>query len=151
MDLLASIPVDMPGAGHSNGGRLGTSVVATPDMALLPKRSIVRPLVQDGVVVMPVRTRNVPISSTSLTQGMTTRTMPVQEIVIAVEPEEVALLAEAMDLKYEITCVARSGQPSKRPLPSPAQPRRRTSSPDVLTALTKRHSGERQCGRPRQG
>ena len=37
--------------------------------------------------------------------------MPVQEIVIAVEPQEVAPLAEAMDLKYEITCVARSGRP----------------------------------------
>ena len=102
----------MPGAGHSNAGRLGTNVVATPDMAFLPKRSLVRPLVQDGVVVTPVRIRNVPISSSSLTQGMTTRTMPVQEIVLAVDPEEVAPLAEAMDLKYEITCVARSGRPA---------------------------------------
>ena len=92
--------------------------MATPDMALLPKRSLVRPLVQDGVVVTPVRIRNVPISSSSLTQGTTTRTMPVQEIVLAVDPEEVAPLAEAMDLKYEITCVARRAGP--RPLPSPA-------------------------------
>ena len=86
VDLLASIPVDMPGAGRSGAGRLGTNVVATPDMASLPKRSLVRPLVQDGVVVTPVRTRNVPISSSSLTQGMTTRTVPVQEIVLAVDP-----------------------------------------------------------------
>ena len=62
-------------------------------------------------MVTPARTRNVPVSSSSLTQGTTTRTVPVQEIVIAVEPEEVALLNEAMDLKYEITCVARSGRP----------------------------------------
>ncbi len=87
-------------------------------MALLPKRSLVRPLVQDGVVVTPVRTRNVPISSSSLTQGTTTRTIPVQEIVLAVAPQEVAPLAEAMDLKYEIICVARSGRPA--PAPSPA-------------------------------
>jgi hypothetical protein len=118
VDLLASIPVDMPGAGHSSAGRSGTSVVATPNATLLPKRSFIRPLVEDGVVVTPERTREVPISSSSLIQGTSTHTMPVQEIVLAVEPEEVALLAEAMDLKYEITCVARSSRPSKRPLPA---------------------------------
>ena len=47
--------------------------------------------------------------------------MPVQEIVLAVDPQEVAPLAEAMDLKYEITCVARSGRPAAVPSP-PAQP-----------------------------
>ena len=64
-------------------------------------------------MVTPARTRNVPISSSSLTQGTMTRTVPVQEIVIAVDPEEVALLAEAMDLKYEITCMVRSGRPAQ--------------------------------------
>ncbi|MGO8691932.1 MAG: hypothetical protein ACLQLG_20110 [Thermoguttaceae bacterium] len=120
VDLLASVSVDMPGAGRSGSGRMGTNVVATPDMAFLPKRSLVRPLVQDGVVVTPVRIRNVPISSSSLTQGMTTHTVPVQEIVLAVDPQEVAPLAEAMDLKYEITCVARSGRPAAVASP-PAQ------------------------------
>lgn len=114
--LQASTAVDMPGAGHSNSGQLGTKMVATPDMLLLPKRSFIRTLVQDGVVVMPVQTRNVPISSSSLTQGATTRTMPVQEIIIAVDPQDVPLLNEAIDLKYEITCLAQSGRPV--PVPS---------------------------------
>ena len=148
VDLLASVSVDMPGAGRSNSGRLGTNVVATPDMALLPKRSLVRPLVQDGVVVTPVRIRNVPISSSSLTQGTTTRTMPVQEIVLAVDPQEVAPLAEAMDLKYEITCVARSGRPASVPSP-PAHPACRAESPRSLPLLPRRLSAER--GRPGQG
>jgi len=117
VDLRGSVSVDMPGMGHSNAGHTGTNVVATPDMTFLSKRSFVRPLVQDGVVVMPVRTRNVPIVSRSLTQGTSTRTIPKQEIVIAVEPQEVALLDEAVDLKYEITCVARSGRPDPLPLP----------------------------------
>ena len=116
LDLLASVSVDMPGAGHS-GGRMGANVVASPDAALLPKRSLVRPLVEDGVVVTPVRVRKAPVGST---QGGTVRTAPVEEIVIAVEPEEVAPLAEAMDLKYEITCVARSGQPSPAAAPAPS-------------------------------
>jgi hypothetical protein len=116
VDLLASVSVDMPGAGRSSSGRLGTSVVATPDMdLLLPKRGYVRPLVQDGVVVTPEHTRSVPVSSSSITQGMITRTRPVQEIVLAVEPREVGLLAEAIDLKYEITCVGRSGRPASAP------------------------------------
>jgi hypothetical protein len=117
---------------------LGTTVVATPDTTLLPKRGIVRPLVQDGVVVTPVRTREVPISSSSLMQGTTTRTVPVQEIVLAVDPQEVAPLAEAMDLEYEIICVARSGRPVS---PSPLQPAASSSSSAgtlsrVFTALT---------------
>ena len=69
-------------------------------------------------MVTPVKIRNMPTISTSLTQGTTMRNIPVQEIVLAVDPEEVAPLAEAMDLKYEITCVARSGRPA--PLPPPA-------------------------------
>ena len=119
VDLLASTPVDMPGAGRSNSGRLGTSVVGSPNIdLLLPKQSYVRPLVQDGVVVTPEHTRYVPISSSTLMQGATTRTIPMQEVVLAVEPEEVARLAEAMDLKYEITCVARSGRPASATSPA---------------------------------
>ena len=56
-DLLASIPVDMPGAKGSAGGHNGMSVVASPATSLLPKRSVVRPLVQDGVIILPVRIR----------------------------------------------------------------------------------------------
>ena len=58
--LQASTAVDMPGAGHSNGGRSGTNVVATPNMTLLPKRSLVRTLVQDGVVVTPAEPATCP-------------------------------------------------------------------------------------------
>jgi hypothetical protein len=124
IDLLASVAVDMPGAGHSNSGRSGNNFVAAPDALLLPKRGFVRPLVEDGVVVSPVKIRNAPTTVSSLTQGATTRTVPVQEIVIAVAPEEVRLVAEAIDLKYEITCVARSGRPAPvaQSPPAPAHP-----------------------------
>jgi hypothetical protein len=114
VDLLASILIDMSGAGHSNSGQMG-SVVSDP-LAMLPaKRTWGKPLVEDGVVVTPVRIRNVPITSSSLTQGTTTRSKPVEEIVIAVEPQEVAPLNEAVALKYEITCSARSGRPEPAP------------------------------------
>jgi hypothetical protein len=110
VDLLASIPVDMPGGQHA-GNHPGFNVVSAPDMAFLPKRGLVRTLVHDGVVVQKVTPRSKPISSSSLTQGTMTRTVPVEEIVIAVEPMEAKLLSEAIGLQYEITCLARSGRP----------------------------------------
>ena len=144
VDLLASIPVDMPGANHS-GGRSGGNVLTSPDTALLPKRSIVRPLVQDGVVVVPVRIRAVPTTSNSLMQGATTRTMPVQEVVLAIDPQEVAPLAEAIDLKYEITCVARSGLPTPV-VQSPASTAQPRPAPGVQTD----RPGASSPGRPAQ-
>lgn len=115
VDLLASVPVDMPGSSRSPINKMG-SVVASPEATVLPKRGMVRALVQDGIVVSSVRLRNIPVGTRG---GVTTRTIPVEEIVIAVEPEEVAPLAEALDLKYEITCVARSGRPVDAGTPSP--------------------------------
>ncbi len=117
-DLFVSIPVDMPGAGRSSAGQSGMSVVAAPDVALQKKQCIVRPLVQDGVVVIPVRIRGVPIGSSAAAPGKATRTKPVEEIVLAVEPIEAERSAQAINLKYEITCAARSGRPTKHTLPA---------------------------------
>ena len=69
------------------------------------------PLVTNGVVVTPMETRAVPMSVNSLTQGTVTRTRPVQEIVIALDPHEVSPLAEALALDTRLLCVPRSGQP----------------------------------------
>jgi len=75
------------------------------------KQATVQVLVQNGHVVEPLTTRQVPISSRTLTQGPITRTKPVQELVIAVAPDEVARLTEAMAVGAEISCVPRSGRP----------------------------------------
>ena len=109
--LAGQHPRGYAGGEPISSGPLGASVMATPDTLLLPKRSLVKPLVQDGVVVSPVTVRMVPTTSSSLMNGTTTRNVRVQEIVLAVAPEEVAPLNEAMDLKYQMTCVARSGLP----------------------------------------
>ena len=74
-------------------------------------RAEARVLVQNGVVVTALETRQIPTSTSSLTQGRTTKTLPVQEMVIALDPDEVAPLLEALSLSAEITCVARSGRP----------------------------------------
>lgn len=68
-------------------------------------------IVQGGVVVSPLETRLIPTSSASLTVGQITGTRPVQEMVIALDPEEVAPLTAALRLEADLTCVARSGHP----------------------------------------
>ena len=120
VDLMVSVPVDMPGAGHS--GPSGASVLTTPDMLVRPKRTLEIPLVQDGVVVSPVTLRTTQTSANSALNGASTRTTRVEEIVIAVAKEEVAPLDEAKALKHRLTCVARSGLPVSAPAPAARGP-----------------------------
>ena len=68
-------------------------------------------MVQNGDVVEPMRTRQVPVANNTMTNGLVVRTRPVQEVVIAVLPEEVARLTEAMAVGEDIACVPRSGRP----------------------------------------
>lgn len=76
-------------------------------------RAQVDVIVNDGVVVTPLETRVIPVSSSSLTRGVTTSTRPVQEMVIALDPDEVSPLLAAIELESDITCVARSGRPGE--------------------------------------
>ncbi len=124
VDLMVSVPVDMPGAGRSGAG---ASVIATPDTYLRPKRTLEIPLVQDGVVVSPVTARVVATANSSLMNGTSIRNMRVEEIVIAVAPAEVAPLDEAKALKHKLTCVARSGLPESAPTPAVQRPAGGTS------------------------
>ena len=119
VDLMVSIPVDMPGAGRS--GPSGASVITTPDTLIRPKRTLEIPLVQDGVVVSPVTARVTQTTSSSLMNGTSARSVRVEEIVIAVAPAEVAPLDEAKALNHRLTCVARSGLPESAPAPAVQQ------------------------------
>src|SRR5437762_4819081 len=56
-------------------------------------------------------TRQIPVANNSMTQGLIVRTKPVQEVVIAVSPIEVAHLTEALAIGADISCVPRSGRP----------------------------------------
>lgn len=68
-------------------------------------------IAHDGVVVRPMRTRNVPLTSTSAFQGTRTQTRPVQEVFLALEPDEVAMLTQALATKATVMCAPRSGRP----------------------------------------
>jgi Flp pilus assembly protein CpaB len=114
-DLVATLPIDgrgsSPAQNFNFGGVYGQQLALQARLSNWQKQATVRVMVQNGVVVEPMITRQVPFFSTSLTQGGITRMRPVQEIVIAVDPEEVARLTEAMAVEAKISCIPRSGRP----------------------------------------
>ena len=112
-DARAAAPAAKAGGAASMSGVYSDLV---PDRGPAPggakgKRARVDVIVQNGVVVTPMETRLVPTSSTSLTAGQVTGTRPVQEMIIALDPDEVAPLMAAIRLESDLTCVARSGHP----------------------------------------
>jgi Flp pilus assembly protein CpaB len=112
-DLLATLPIDADGKGQSltMGGAYAQQLALQANLSNWAKQATVRVLVQNGVLVQPLTTREIPLSMNTLTQGMVVKKKPVQEIVIAVDPEEVALLTEAIAVKAQITTIPRSGHP----------------------------------------
>lgn len=69
------------------------------------------PLVRDGIVVVPLRTRQVAYTQQSLTQGANTRRRSIQETVIAIAPGEAQAVVQALGMQAELVAVPRSGQP----------------------------------------
>jgi Flp pilus assembly protein CpaB len=114
-DLLATMPID---ASQSGGGQTfnfagvyGQQLALQARLSNWDKQATVRVIVQSAVIVEPMTTRGIPIYQTSLTEGSATRVRPVQEAVIAIAPDEVALLTEAMAVGAKLTTIPRSGRP----------------------------------------
>jgi Flp pilus assembly protein CpaB len=92
------------------GGVYGEKLALESTLQTPGRRAAVRVVVQNGSVVMPAQVVEVPVS-VSTTRGKGVGSRPVQEVVIAVRPEEVGPLAEAMEVDAELSVVARSGRP----------------------------------------
>lgn len=118
VDLVSSQPVDLAKVLGSGGSSLQVGLLKQT------KQAQVRVLVQNGLLVSPVKTRAIPISTSSLASGNKNGTKLVQEVMIAVDPEEIAPLTEALAVESRVTCVARSGLPDDPGLASvtPAGP-----------------------------
>jgi hypothetical protein len=111
-DLVATAPIEAGGAGATMGGGIyAKQLDLQARLTNWQKQATVRVVVQSGDVVEPMRTRQVPIASNTMTNGLVVRTKPVQEVVIAVLPHEVARLTEALTLNEDVECVPRSGRP----------------------------------------
>lgn len=112
-DLMATLPIDTAKAQQQLqqlGGVVGRTAALTQGLAGA-KQASVRCVVQSGVVVSGVEARNVPYTISTLTQGTQVKSRPVQEVVIAVAPDEVAALEQALAIEASISCVPRSGRP----------------------------------------
>ena len=109
-DLVATLPIDVRNAEKALtlGGPYGKQLSLNAELSNWHEQATVRILVQNGVLVEPMVTRQIPVYVSSLTRGAITRNRPVQEIVIAVDPEEVAPLTEALAVGATISCVPRS-------------------------------------------
>jgi Flp pilus assembly protein CpaB len=113
-DIVATIPISAGRTGGQTfnfGGPYSQEVALQAQLSNWDKQATVRVIVQSAVIVEPMATRAVPTTQASLTDGTATRTRPVQEVVIAVEPHEVALLTEAMAVDATLTTIPRSGRP----------------------------------------
>ncbi|MGC4085257.1 MAG: hypothetical protein QM736_24840 [Vicinamibacterales bacterium] len=115
-DLVATLPIDATknagGAQPFNfNGVYGPQLSLQARLSNWQKQATVRVIAQNAVVVQPLVTREIPVYANTLTQGGVTRMRPVQEIVIAVDPDEVASLTEAMAVDAKIATVPRSGRP----------------------------------------
>ena len=112
-DLVAAFPMpEAPVVRNPLGNRFtrGDSLAAQAFAELGPKARV-EVLVHDGMIVEPLSVRQVPVSTSSLTQGLQVQTKPVEELVIALMPEEVGSLLEALALEMELTVLPRSGRP----------------------------------------
>lgn len=111
-DLVATMPAtgDPSAELKKLGGVQGDRMAMEASLSNLGKQATVRVLVQNGIVVNPVETVEIPTSSASMT-GKGAHTRPVQEVVIALLPEEVARVAEALAVDAELSVVPRSGRP----------------------------------------
>ncbi|TVQ63005.1 MAG: hypothetical protein EA379_04710 [Phycisphaerales bacterium] len=105
VDIIATMSIDLArqfraataGAHVANLG--GDSEVSSFD-----RQVVMRVLVENGQIVQPARQRATQGAPTSSRRGP-------EEIIIAVDPNEVTLLNEAIALGADIMCVARSGRP----------------------------------------
>jgi len=96
------------------GGAYGDRLAMEASISATSKQATVRVVVQNGMVVSAVQTIEVPMSSASLTKGAKVSSKPIQEVFIALKPEEASALAEAMAIDAELSVLPRSGRPDDK-------------------------------------
>jgi len=116
-DLMATMPINASQGGRSFdfSGPYGQEVALQAQLSNWDKQATVRVIVQSAVIVEPMSARGVTTIQNSLTDGATARTRQVQEAVIAIDPEEVAPLTEAIAVQARLTTIPRSGRPDDPP------------------------------------
>lgn len=112
-DVVASLAVEGDPADDLKryGGVFSDRVAIESRLGNYDKQATVKVIVQNGIVVTPVETVLIPVASRSLLSRGGSKTRPIQEVVIAVQPDEVAPLTEALTVGADLSVVPRSGHP----------------------------------------
>jgi len=108
-DILAAVDLEVKRAGGP-GAVGGSANLPTPT-----KRAGVAPVVRNGVIVVAAATQQVPVVGAPLPPTGKLKTKTAHEVTVAVDPDEVGPLAEALAVHATLTCVARSGHASDQP------------------------------------
>ena len=114
-DLIATMPIE---EGRGGTQSFGVGGIYAPQLALeaqltnWQKQATVQVIVQNGVIVEPMTTRQVPVALAPANGGGT-RVRAVQEVVIAIDPTEVARLTQAVTVQAKIWMTPRSGRPDE--------------------------------------
>jgi Flp pilus assembly protein CpaB len=106
VDLTATIPVETP----KGGGNMAKGFLQEAQIAAMEKLARVRVLAKNAVLIEFTQ-HDKSVTSRSISNGTQVKKVPVEEVVIAVDPEEVAPIQEALSTDVAISCVVRSGQP----------------------------------------
>lgn len=115
-DLLLTVPLDGDAgdALKKLGGVHASKLALEAELTNISKQARVDVIVQNGVVVQPVRMRQVPIAAGSLNDPHGIKTKPVQEVYIAVEAAAAAKVLEALSISgAKVEVIARSGDPTE--------------------------------------
>jgi Flp pilus assembly protein CpaB len=115
LDLLAALPVDrlLSTGDRDNSWRPGSPLLTSIKGGNSGVRQTeTRMIASDAIVVSPLTTRTRPVTSSSLMQGTSVKTVPVQEVVLAIDRQDVAGVTESLDMGLDMACIARSGRPN---------------------------------------
>lgn len=112
-DLVATKQIDVNNVSNwqSMSGPAASQLTLQAQLQNLLKQASVDVVAQNAIVIEPVQYREKLEKSSSLMQGTTEKRIQVQEVVVAVAPEEVARVMQALATGAIMTCVPRSGQP----------------------------------------
>lgn len=109
-DVVATMAIDPKELSDVKlGGVYADQLAIEAGVTNWKKQATVKVIVQNGLVVQPVASRLGAEASRSVVGGARVQQKAVDEIVIAVAPEEVAPLTEALAVGADLTCVPRSG------------------------------------------
>lgn len=114
VDLIASVPHDMLGEfDPSHKPRSGVQFVTRSKASDPPQAVVERTIAQSAILLTPVRIRQKPSTTSSLTEGQRVQNIPVEEVVLALTPSDIPHVKKALHKGLSVMAVAQSGQAAK--------------------------------------